>query len=155
MEIYRYGFHAPRIVDIPPKELRKLGPKALALDFDGVLASHAEPVPSREVHEWLESALEVFGANRIFILSNKPSKERADWFTENLTGIGFISGVPKKPYPDGMLRAAEAAGVPSADLMLIDDRLMTGGLAAVLAGSRFCWITRPYIDVQKRPARER
>jgi uncharacterized protein len=134
--------------------LKNLGVKVLALDFDGVLANHGETALLPEVMLWLDEAEEVFGANRIFILSNKPAKARSDYFTEHFTGVGFIYGVRKKPYPDGLLKAAEMSGTDPSTMILIDDRLMTGGLAAILAGSRFLWITRPYIDMQKRPARE-
>lgn len=148
------GHAARAISDLDPEELKNAGVLALAIDFDGVLASHGADRPLPPVEGWLYSAVRVFGAGRLFILSNRPEGARVDWFRDNFPEIIFISGVRKKPYPDGLERAAELAGVPLSSLMMLDDRLLTGCLAAILAGAIPCYIRRPFTNIRKRPLKE-
>lgn len=133
------------ILSLDPVALKKTGIEALALDFDGVLATHGAPVPLPEVVEWLKNCSEVFGGNRLFILSNKPTEARKSWFAEHFPQICFISGVRKKPYADGLKKTGELAGVPLSAILMVDDRLLTGCLAALNAGSIPCYIRKPYI----------
>ena len=46
------------------------------------------------------------------------------------------------------------SGQSSENLMLVDDRLLTGGLAACLANVPITYITRPYVHLSKRPLQE-
>lgn len=142
------------ILDIDPLALKEEGIASLALDFDGVLAPHGFPEPLPEVQEWLTRALSVFGAAKIFILSNKPTEARNSWFAEYLPGIGFISGVRKKPFPDGLKKTGELAEVPLSSILMVDDRLLTGCLAAINAGAHPFYIRRPYISYRQRPLTE-
>jgi FMN phosphatase YigB (HAD superfamily) len=66
----------------------------------------------------------------------------------------FISGVRKKPYPDGINKTGELARVPLSSIMMVDDRLLTGCLAALSAGAKPCYIRRPYASFAQRPAAE-
>lgn len=134
--------------------LKAEGIKALALDFDGVLAHHGAAIPLPEVISWMKQSELLFGGDRIFILSNKPTDERKRWFSENFPAMHFISGVRKKPYPDGLNKTAELAGVPISSILMIDDRLLTGCLAALVAGARPCYIRRPYVSFNHRPMAE-
>lgn len=142
------------ILTIDLKELHASGIRVLALDFDGVLAHHGAPTPLPEVIVWLKQCEAVFGSTKMFILSNKPTAGRTLWFAEHFPAMRFISGVRKKPYPDGLLRAAEFAGVPPSAIMMVDDRLLTGCLAALVAGARPCYILNPYISLSTRPFAE-
>lgn len=165
---FRLGFHYRRelrrlldstptntgILEIDPKSLHSSGAAALALDFDGVLASHGSPVPLPEAVIWIKNCEALFGGKRIFILSNKPTEGRRRWFAEQFPDIRFISGVRKKPYPDGLKKAGELAGVPLSAIVMVDDRLLTGCLAALVAGARPCYIRRPYISFRHRPVAE-
>src|SRR5512137_2699542 len=108
---------------IDPEELKRSGVRILALDFDGVLASHGKKVPLPEAAAWLLRCCDVFGEENIYILSNKPSRERNAWFCANHPKIRFIAGVRKKPYPDGLLKIISLSGVPPTEIMLLDDRL--------------------------------
>jgi predicted HAD superfamily phosphohydrolase YqeG len=137
---------ATSIVNIDPSALQAKGILALALDFDGVLSHHGSPAPLPEAISWIKSCESVFGGNRIFILSNKPTYERVQWFAANFPAIRFISGVPKKPYPDGLKKTGELAECPLSSILMIDDRLLTGCLAALVAGARPCYIRRPYFS---------
>lgn len=142
------------ILTIAPAALKSEGIRALALDFDGVLAHHGAPHPIPEAIEWLKECQMVFGGEMIFILSNKPTEERRQWFSESFPSFRFISGVRKKPYPDGLEKTAELAGVPLSSILMVDDRLLTGCLAALVAGARPCYIRQPYASFRHRPVAE-
>lgn len=142
------------ILELDPEGLRLSGIAALALDFDGVLAAHGAPAPLPEAVAWMKRCEAVFGGNRIFILSNKPTDERRQWFAEHFPAMRFISGVRKKPFPDGLKKTGELAGVPLFSIMMVDDRMLTGCLAALVAGARPCYIRRPYVSFNHRPVAE-
>jgi len=148
------GSPAATILAIDPLALKAEGIASLALDFDGVLAPHGFPAPLPEAQEWLARSVSVFGAGKIFILSNKPTEARISWFAEHFPEIGFISGVRKKPFPDGLKKTGELAKVPLPSVLMVDDRLLTGCLAAINAGARPCYIRRPYISYRQRPFTE-
>lgn len=134
--------------------LHREGIQALALDFDGVLAHHGAACPLPEAVMWLTQASRVFGEDRLFILSNKPTEQRRIWFREHFPALRFVSGVAKKPHPDGLKKIGELAGVPLSSILMIDDRLLTGCLAALNAGSRPCWIHKPSVSYASRPFAE-
>lgn len=142
------------ILTLNPDTLKLSGVQALALDFDGVLARHGAPAPRLEAIEWMKQCESVFGGERIFILSNKPTEGRRQWFAEHFPAMRFISGVRKKPFPDGLNKTAELAGVSLSRILMVDDRLLTGCLAALVAGARPCYIRRPYISFGHRPLAE-
>lgn len=144
-DIERFTTHEHSLLSLDPAELKKTGIEAVALDFDGVLAPHGVQAPLPEVVEWLEKSAAVFGKDKLFILSNKPTEARRSWFAEHFPDICFISGVRKKPYPDGLQKTGELAGVPLSAILMIDDRLLTGCLAALNAGSIPCYIRKPFI----------
>ena len=139
------------ILTLDPALLRKDGIRALALDFDGVLSPHGFPAPLPEAKEWLTRCAAVFGGDRIFILSNKPTNERRRWFGEHFPESRFISGVRKKPFPDGLNRIGELARVPLSAILMVDDRLLTGCLAAINAGALPLYVRRPYVSLGHRP----
>ena len=142
------------ILSLDPESLLAAGISVLALDFDGVLAGHGAPVPLPEATVWLKRCEAHFGGGQIFILSNKPTEGRRQWFAEHFPTMRFISGVRKKPYPDGLLKTAELAGVPASSILMVDDRLLTGCLAALVAGARPCYIRHPYATFNFRPFAE-
>lgn len=142
------------ILKLDPFSLASSGIMALALDFDGVLAPHGDSFPLPEAIIWLKTCEATFGGEQIFILSNKPTEERRIWFAKNFPSIRFISGVRKKPYPDGIKKAAEMAKVPISKILMVDDRLLTGCLAAIVAEARPCYIRVPYASFKNRPFAE-
>jgi predicted HAD superfamily phosphohydrolase YqeG len=139
------------ILTLDPSALRESGIAALALDFDGVLAPHGFPAPLPEAHEWLERCGTVFGSDKIFILSNKPTEARKSWFNEHFPGMRFVSGVRKKPFPDGIDTIGKLAQVPPPAILMVDDRLLTGCLAALAAGATPLYVRRPYVSLERRP----
>jgi predicted HAD superfamily phosphohydrolase YqeG len=142
------------ITELDPKEVKLSGIAALALDFDGVLAAHGSPDPLPEAVAWMKQCETIFGGDKIFILSNKPTDERRQWFAEHFPAMRFISGVRKKPYPDGIHKTGELADVPLSSILMVDDRLLTGCLAALVAGARPCYIRRPFVSFHYLPVAE-
>jgi len=142
------------LLDQEPSVLSGQGVKALALDFDGVLAPHAADQPLPEVADWLRRAVAVFGSERVCILSNRPFGPRVDWFASHFPGVRFVAGVRKKPYPDGLEKTGELASVPLSSILMVDDRLLTGCLSALLAGARPLYIRNPYCSFPSHPGKE-
>ncbi len=131
-----------------------LGIRALALDFDGVLAPHGADQPLPEVVDWLHRAVDVFGVERIVILSNRPAGPRVDWFAACFPGLRFVTGVRKKPFPDGLKKTGELTAVPLSSILMVDDRLLTGCLSALLAGARPCYVRCPYVSLSSNVRKE-
>ena len=142
------------VLSLDPEQLKSSGIAALALDFDGVLAHHGAPQPLPEAVAWLKKCQSVFGGEKIFILSNKPTEGRKAWFNEQFPAFRFITGVRKKPYPDGLKKTGELAKVAPDSILMVDDRLLTGCLAAINAGVRPCYIRQPYVSYSHRPVAE-
>ena len=134
------------VVDIDISALKNSGLRSIALDFDGVLAFHGAKEPLAKVNTWLQQLVATFGAENIYILSNKPTLERLNFFSKNYPGISFISGVRKKPYPDGLQKILKQADSMPEQLTLIDDRLLTGVLAALIANVRPIYISKAYTN---------
>lgn len=141
------------IADIVYHELVEKNIKILALDFDGVLASHGEDVPNKIAEDFLNTVYALF-QNKIFILSNKPTEIRKQYFQKHYPEITFIKAVKKKPYPDGLNKIIELAQAKPEEVVLVDDRLLTGGLAAILANTQVIYIRKPFIGFAKRPIKE-
>lgn len=135
--------HIDSIVNLDVSLLSKRA-HILALDFDGVLAAHGKPELEASVEQWLRTLIQQVSPERIVILSNKPTAQRRDYFKRNFEGVDFIGGVRKKPYPDGLQVICEQKAVPASEVLLIDDRLLTGVLATIEAGSQAIWITKAF-----------
>lgn len=139
------------VCDISPEYLVSLGVTVLILDYDGVLAAHGEPTPKEQVMVWLRQFSVVYAPHQIYILSNKPTIERKEFFQIHLPQITFITAKRKKPYPDGILQIISMSGANPEQLLLVDDRLGTGILATLIAGTKGLWLTRPYINIKTHP----
>lgn len=143
-----------RLLDLAPDEFASQGIAALALDFDGVLAPHGADRPLPEVEAWLRRAVAACGAERVFVLSNRPYGPRVDWFHHQVPGVRFISGVRKKPHCDGLQQVSALAAVPMSAVLMVDDRLLTGCLAAVRAGAVPFYVRAPYVALRASPGKE-
>ncbi len=130
-----------------------VGVKVLAVDFDGVLASHGKPFPNKLAATWLKDLEKTFNGS-IVILSNKPSVQRKQYFLVNFPKVEFINALRKKPYPDGLQYIEQKYKVKHTEVLLIDDRLLTGVLAAIINKNRFFYIKQPYTDFQYKPVVE-
>jgi len=153
-KIVRTGLSNYQLSHISPSRLKLKGITVLVLDFDGVLAAHGEQHPVPELQSWLHEAVKTFGSNHLFILSNKPLPERITYFNQHYAGVQCIADVKKKPYPDGLQKIIDLTGQSPGTVMLVDDRLLTGCLAASIAGISVTYITRPYVRLSKRPLQE-
>lgn len=121
----------------------------VVLDFDGVLAPHDANTPTPEAQKWLQKLCISIGEPRIAILTNKAKLERLRYFREHFPGIQVVQGVAKKPYPDGLWEIANFRGIESSRLLLIDDRLLTGMLAATLAPCQARYFSKPLRSFKK------
>ncbi|QIV95153.1 YqeG family HAD IIIA-type phosphatase [Allofrancisella frigidaquae] len=143
------------VIQLESTFLKQKGIKYLALDFDGVLASHGKPKIYPEVKTWLDNFALKFGEEKIFILSNKPTNQRLEYFRKNYPQIRFISDVAKKPYPEGLLKIQSLLNCDMKEIALVDDRLLTGCLACIIVGSYPILITKPYVDRQNYSKEEK
>ena len=125
--------------------IRNTGASVIALDYDGVLAPHGVNELSPDIINWLIHIVSEFGAEKIFILSNKPKTSRCEYFRTVFPNIRFVAGIKKKPYPDGLMAIKNMANCKFSDIVLLDDRLLTGGLATCLAGTKFIYIKKPLV----------
>lgn len=132
--------------------LYQSGSRVVVLDFDGVLAPDNHLKIHHDVYDVLKKVKEIFGSH-IYILSNKPKAERQSFFALNFPDIPFIVA-KKKPYPDGLLEIIMRENVKAEDVVLIDDRLLTGGLASILAGVKCILIEKPFICLSNNFLRE-
>jgi uncharacterized protein len=143
-----------KLADMDPVVDFKECIKVLALDFDGVLAPHGYPEPSAAMKVWLDKADKSGRFSRIYVYSNKPSESRRRYFQENYPEFRFVSNVRKKPYPDGLHKIMEAEGVAPENVLMVDDRLLTGMLAAAIAGTSSLYIAKPLADFSYNPVKE-
>ena len=142
------------ITDLTPDYFRARQIKYIALDFDGVLASHGEAKPLAEAEAWLTQITQSIPESHFALLSNKPFGKRLEYFQKHFPQIVIISGVAKKPYPEGLNRLVEHFNCLKSELALVDDRLLTGMLAVCLAGVQGVYVTKAYQNFKKRPIAE-
>jgi len=138
---------------IQPQYLQQQA-KVLVLDFDGVLAAHGAIAALPTVEKWLDQCVQHWGIEQIFILSNKPMPSRIAYFAKRYPKLRFITGVAKKPYPDGLRFICERYGFQAKELVLLDDRLLTGMLASCIAGTQAIYIYPAYRDFKAHPIKE-
>lgn len=152
LKLYK-AHQSPSFLDLDPSQLKESGIKLVVLDFDGVLASHNEVRVDPSVRGHLNEFAQVFSEPNIVIYSNKPMPRRIEEFNKAWPYIEFYIG-PKKPYPEGLKELCKQKGFSGNEVVMVDDRLLTGVLAAHLAGVRAIWITKPIVSYEKRPFKE-
>ena len=134
--------------------LKVQGIQGIALDLDGVLTSYGEIQPAKEIESWLNLCLEVWGEDRVFVLSNHLTQKRINYFSKHFKGLTIILAKRKKPYPDGVQQILQRTNIHPKALLVVDDRLLTGILAAIITETSGCYITRPLVSLTKRPILE-
>lgn len=142
-------FQCQQLIELTPERLRSFSVKLIALDFDGVLAAHGEAEVRSEVRVWMERV-----GLPLVVLSNKPNRQRIELLKKQLPAVEFIQGFRKKPYPDGLLSLMAARQLRPDQVLMIDDRILTGLLAACIAGCRGIIVLSPYRRLLKRPVVE-
>lgn len=140
--------------DVDLEKLKASGIETLVFDFDGVLSGHGEPIPHETAKPILQKSCEIFGKGHVFILSNKPTQTRDDYFKQHFPEIEFIIANRKKPYPDGIKTIIEKTGSPANKVALIDDRLLTGALASCITNAVAVYIDKPKINHKHQPISE-
>lgn len=118
LRAYRHDkdLQSQSILALNPTTLHANGIKIMVLDFDGVLAAHGGKKINPDISQWLSDCIQVFGTGNVFILTNRPSTERADYFAKNFSGVEFIFPTRKKPYPDSILSILQKTQVdPNAE----------------------------------------
>ena len=135
------------VTKIDGTELVNAGKKGVILDFDGVLAPHGRNIIDKDVEAWLLGNIRKKNNLKFFVLSNKPMRVRENYFADVFPEVEFVSGVKKKPYPDGILKIIKDFNLAPDELVIVDDRLATGGLAGILAKIDIIYIYPPRTDV--------
>lgn len=143
------------IAELNIETLNTIGVKYLALDFDGVLAPHGRDKPLEVVEKWLDNISKQISQTNIFILSNKPTIQRKEYFKNRYPDIRFIDGVAKKPYPEGLFKIANLTHSEIDKIALVDDRLLTGSLACLIAGCKPILIKNAYVDLDNYNHKEK
>lgn len=139
------------VLDLNLSALQAAGIKTLILDFDGVLNSHGEDALEPELVAWLNHSINLF---KVYILSNKPTPARQQYFATNFPASNFIIATQKKPYPAGILQICQLSGNIGREIVIIDDRLLTGILAGYLAKINGIFIQAPLVNFRIRPIKE-
>lgn len=139
------------LVQLTVERLKALQTTLLVLDFDGVMAAHGALEPRSEVLLWLRDLIVAAPYLKIAILSNKPLLVRQLFFKTHFPQIVFFVSDCKKPYPMGLQALAKQSQTPLSQVLLVDDRWLTGMLAAILAGTEGLYVQQPYADFKKNP----
>ncbi len=142
------------VLDLEAIALQQQGIRAIIFDFDGVLAPHGAEKPLRAVEAWLRSCVDHFGFGRLFVLSNQPTMGRAAYFEKYFPGIAFVWPKRKKPFSDGVREILDHLPLAPNQVLLVDDRLLTGLLAAAVEGVAGCYVQRPWVCFRKQPMAE-
>lgn len=137
------------VTQLTPDYFRSREIKYIALDFDGVLACHGKVRPLTEVEAWLSHLTTEIPASHIALLSNKPFTKRLQYFQDRFPNMVLITGVAKKPYPEGLNQLVTHFQCAKNELVLVDDRLLTGMLAVCLAEVQGVYIEKAYGNLKE------
>jgi predicted HAD superfamily phosphohydrolase YqeG len=127
-----------------------MGIRAVIFDFDGVLAVHGAISISPIVSCWLKAFIQNY-TGQIFLLSNNLFKNRVDYLSTNWPEIQIVTPKKKKPDPDGILEITRITGLLPQKILMIDDRLSTGLLAARLAGINGLLVNPALVNYKAQP----
>lgn len=149
--------HINQITDLNPTFCTQHHIRVLALDFDGVLASHGKEQPNPPIIKWLTDVTQYNPNLHVCIYSNKPNHTRITYFKTHFPNMPVIIANKKKPYPDGFHAIQKYYGTPLQynEIALVDDRLLTGVLGCLIIGAIPIHISKPFTDYQYAPWRER
>ncbi len=128
--------------------LYKQGIRVVVLDFDGVLAPYGQIQPDSKWHQLIHELTRIF-SGEVYVLSNKPFSKRLTYLKSHFPSLKLIVGVRKKPYPDGLLAIQKQSQVPFESILMVDDRLLTGVLAALIVGARPDYVCPARVDYRQ------
>ena len=139
------------VTAITADSLANAGIKHLILDFDGVMAPHGNDKPDNDVVNWLHT---LAGKVGLYILTNKPTGVRQEYFAKEFPEVIFLNPGIKKPYPDGINLVCEQYSVDNSEIAIADDRLATGMLAAKNANVTGIYVHPARANVKNKPVVE-
>ena len=131
MRLFRPTAIKPRIGDVTPQLLQRLGAGAVLLDVDNTIATYTSHEPAPGAVDWVKGLGEA--GFRVVIVSNN-YKRRVAAFAARF-GVEFIS-FAIKPLPFGYVRAARMLGLRCRDCAIIGDQIFTDVIGANLCGMR-------------------
>ena len=137
-----------RVTDLTPDYLHQHHVKLLALDFDGVLSHHGSISPAPAVLDWLRTLGAAFPLDQICIYSNNVFDERVAYMKSQFPEIDFIFYQKKKPCPDDLVSYFQSKKLQAKDVLVVDDRLTSGVLAACIIGASSLLLQKPIIHYQ-------
>ena len=113
--------------------LTKQGVEVIVLDFDGVLAPYGQTEVDEDCFGLMANLLEQF---KVYVLTNKPFPERMKALNARFPALHLMTGVRRKPYPDGLIAIQKHASIEFNKMLVVDDRLLTGILASLIVGAK-------------------
>lgn len=131
MALFRPTAVKPRIGEVTPRLLRRLGARAVLLDVDNTLATYTSHEPIKGALEWTR---ELIGAGYKVVIVSNNYKKRVSAFAARF-GLPYIS-FAIKPLPFGYLRARRRLGVKRRACAIIGDQIFTDVVGANLCGMK-------------------
>lgn len=148
----RDAFAIPNIAALKKDSPALAGISHLILDYDGVLSAHDSDGLESAAAAWLADP--PVPLENIAIFSNNPRLLRKSIFQKAYPSIQWILPPPKKPYPGAVEKWLQERGLFPESVALVDDRLSTGVLCAMLAKVRPIWVTKPLQNFKAHPIKE-
>lgn len=145
----------PRLDDITPELISELGLKALVIDFDGVLGGARSEHCAEQYRDWLIARLKE--GLHLAVHSNNPEsvgQDRRQRFLHDFPDILWMPTHPRKPSPSTLQYLKQRWQLDGQQIAMIDDRMLTGGLAAHRASVRFIWVRDAIADYGLAPMLE-
>ena len=118
--------------------LQEQGIKGIVFDYDGVLVAHDRITISNEIHD---QVIKLYRHGyHLAVLSNNSKAKRTTYWLERHPYAPWLRPHYKKPSPEGLEIFMQNFNLKPQEVLMIDDRLWTGGLAAYRAGTKFAWL---------------
>ncbi len=119
----------PKVTDLSPEFLMRLGIRLLMLDFDNTLVPYTTSIPTEEVTAWLKSMRSSDIALCVVSNSKKP---RVQAFCKQYQ-LPCITHA-RKPFSKGIRQCLERYAIPRENCALAGDQIYTDTLGANCAG---------------------
>lgn len=141
---------AASLLDISASSLSQQSIQGLVIDFDGVLAAADYIDLSPEINTWMTQMLAA-GMRLAIHSNNNAYKEtlRKYYMAIQHPDVLWMPTHPKKPSPITLRTVSQQWSCPLDQILMIDDRLWTGGRAAYQAQTKFIYIDRPEVNYQQ------
>lgn len=149
---YRKTSHKLKtLLDITPHFCKTHHIEGLVFDFDAVLNTDGELLIHPSYQRHFSSLLEHFP---VAIYSNAHLPQRKKAMLEAYPNLTWLEIPPKKPSAQRLEEISNIWSLKPQNILMIDDRILTGGLSAYRAGTQFAHIIKPITCYRKRFFRE-